>query len=79
MMVPVRVVPCVLVTLVPPVLLVVPSLMQWVPRVVRLFIIVGLVALLFSSPMDLLTLWAPTPGEARCVVSRLSPVPRLRK
>lgn len=78
-MVPVRVVPCVLVTLAPPVLLVVPSLLHRVPSVVRLFMMVGLEALLFKSPMDLLTLWVPTPGEVRWAVSRLSPVPRLRK
>lgn len=78
-MVPVMVVPWVLDSLAPPVLLVAPSALNRPPSVVILFMIVGLEALLFSSPRDLLTLWVPIPGEARWSDSRLSPVPRLRK
>lgn len=77
--VPVMVVPRVLSSLVPPVVLVLPSVLNRDPSVLTLLMMVGRLTLVESAPTDLLTLWPPIPSDPSSPVNRLSPVARLRQ
>lgn len=79
LIVPVTVVPWVPASLVPPVVLVLPSRLNRRPSVVTLLIVVGPLALRLRDPSALLTLRDPIALERRWSVSRLNPVPRLRQ